>query len=375
MELHVCTGLCDGPWSPEEWNALAATSETNTVFQTHQWHAAWWRTYGNGFEPVVVVGLEDGRPVGIAPLMRTGSGRGSRLSLIGEGRSDYQDVIVSSERKESFLAALVSLFAGCRGEWGEISLANVPASSATIPLALGLTRRHRLPSLMRRDTVNHALLVSGSEEEAREIMKKQDLRRRTNYLRRTGALRYFNIDDPSTAERYLALFFDQHVERWHSTRSRSLFENAINRQFYDELVRCLMPTGWLLWSVLEFDGCPIAFHFGFEYDGVITWYKPSFDIEYAKRSPGKVLLRHLIGYAIEKHAVELDFTVGDERFKRRFKNRTRMSRNVSIYSDSSAMMRHTIARGVRGATRLLGDRWGCAGVRAGRWLRHLMSVL
>ena len=48
------------------------------------------------------------------------------------------------------------------------------------------------------------------------------------------------------------------------------------------------------------------------------WYKPSFAIDLAQRSPGEVLLRHLLLAALEEGAHTFDFGLGSEPFKFRF---------------------------------------------------------
>ena len=90
----------------------------------------------------------------------------------------------------------------------------------------------------------------------------------------------------------------------------------------------------------ELDGQPIAFHYGFNYAGSLIWYKPTFDVAQAKHSPGLVMLDHLIGYALDHRLRELDFTLGDEAFKRRFTNHVRQNVSVQIFRGA---INHAIA--------------------------------
>ena len=53
----------------EEWTALLAESPTNTVFQTFEWHAAWFQAYSVESEGFLVASREKGRLVGLAPLV------------------------------------------------------------------------------------------------------------------------------------------------------------------------------------------------------------------------------------------------------------------------------------------------------------------
>lgn len=75
-------------------------------------------------------------------------------------------------------------------------------------------------------------------------------------------------------------------------------------------------------------------HYGFDYDGVVTWYKPSFDPAFAAHSPGLALLRQLIGYALTNGRRELDFTWGAEPFKARFTNHSRRLVRLQVFRGS-----------------------------------------
>jgi CelD/BcsL family acetyltransferase involved in cellulose biosynthesis len=132
---------------------------------------------------------------------------------------------------------------------------------------------------------------------------------------------------------YMDRFFAQHISRWAGSATPSLFLDERNQAFYRELVRAMSHCGWLVLSVVELDDRPLAMHCGFDYGGRFLWYKPSFDVEHAKHSPGLVLLRYLIGYAIEHQLEEFDFSIGDEPFKFRFANRVRTTVQVRIYKD------------------------------------------
>ena len=82
---------------------------------------------------------------------------------------------------------------------------------------------------------------------------------------------------------------------------------------------------------VEWNGQPLAFHFGMNYRGSYLWYKPSFAIELARHSPGEVLLRQLLLTAIEENARVFDFGIGDEAFKYRFATEINRIRTWGLY--------------------------------------------
>jgi CelD/BcsL family acetyltransferase involved in cellulose biosynthesis len=113
----------------------------------------------------------------------------------------------------------------------------------------------------------------------------------------------------------------------------------------------MLKRGWLQFSVVEFNGDSIAFHFGFDYFGCVTWYKPTFEVRYAEHSPGLLLTRHLILDGLHRSRRELDFTCGDESFKERFASRHRFNANVGVYH---SVVLHGLAVAVRNTRRLAG---------------------
>ena len=130
---------------------------------------------------------------------------------------------------------------------------------------------------------------------------------------------------------YLQIFFDQHIARWEDSNTPSLFLDNNNRLFYDELTKELSGNNWLIFTVIKSKDIPISFHFGFDYNNKIIWYKPSFEISLSKHSPGEVLLKGLLEFAIRNNKDELDFTVGNESFKMRFSNELRKNYNLRIF--------------------------------------------
>ena len=214
-----------------------------------------------------------------------------------------------------------------------------------------ICRRAGYSTLVEEQFACPTLLIRGHEDHALEILNKSSLRRRENHLKRHGRLVYRNLTTAAEIEPYLEPFFAQHVARWSGNRESSLFRNDENRHFYRELAQNLSGTGWLLFSVIEFDGHPIAFHYGFDYNDTVLWYKPSFDIAYSAKSPGLVLVRHLIDYAVTRQRRELDFTVGDEPFKRRFTNSVRKTIHVQVFKHRSQYMVERSKREVMSAVR------------------------
>lgn len=318
------------------WNALTWGSETNTVFQTHQWTRSWLAAFAGHGLPQFVTVREGSRVVGVVPLVNYSHGKGaSVIRFLGDGRADYCDVL-SPERKTDVLATVFDALRDL--PWGMIELNNIPAQSTTPRIVQALAHHHGYHAHIYAQYACPALVIKGFETDARAVLDKASLRRRYSYFQRHGHLTHRDLRTSGEIEPYLDAFFRQHIERWESTPTPSLFKDPRNRTFYRLLCSALSGTGWLLFSVIELDGHPIALHFGFDYGNRVLWYKPTFDTEYAAHSPGMVMVRHLVAYAIDSERDELDFTLGDEPFKKRFANQVRSTVGVRVFKHRSQLL-------------------------------------
>lgn len=314
------------------WNTLAEQSETNTVFQTHQWVSSWDKVYGRQYEQWCISVSDATGIMGVAPLMVKRGFFGERVVMfVGEGKADYADILSAGD-KRIVLEAICNVLFEARERWDVLELNNIPAESSTVELMQEIVRDAGCRTLQRDLYQSPTLLIRGHEDEALGVFNKAGLRRRQNYFQRKGRLTFKTLTGRSILS-CLDEFFDQHISRWKGSGTPSLFLQERNRTFYRELALAMAKNGWLLMSVVELDGRPLAMHYGFDYNGKLLWYKPSFDPAHAKHSPGLVLLRHMIGYAIDNEREELDFTIGDEPFKSRFANHTRKTIRLQIFQD------------------------------------------
>lgn len=328
------------------WSALAAQSDTNSVFQTYEWMQSWWAVFRSEYEPLFVTVANESGLCGVAPMIVLRRSHDRIVRFLGDGRADYCDFLTCGDKAAVLESILDALLAGTR--WDVIELNNVPGSSRTIEMLRTICQARGYPMLAQDHYVCPTLLIDGHEAAARQILNKPSVRRRQKFFTRSGALTFHHLRDATAVEPHLERFFAQHIARWAGSDTPSLFLEPRNRAFYRELTVNLARRGWLLFSLVEFDGRPIAYHYGFDYNQSVIWYKPSFDTAFAQYSPGIVMVGHLISYALEQRRRELDFTIGDEPFKQRFTNCSRKTMRIQIFRSPLRFLAHrsrqTLAR-------------------------------
>jgi CelD/BcsL family acetyltransferase involved in cellulose biosynthesis len=296
------------------------------------------------------VTVSDGQnTVGVAPLYGERTAAGNRvMRFMGEGRADYCDLLAGASQET--VAAMVRVLSDYP-DWDLVDLGGIPSESATVPALKARCEAAGLRVMVRDESICPSLVLRGHEASVRELINKPSLRRRQRNLERCGRLEFLDLRSAADVEPQLEQFFDQHTARWRMTSAPSLFHDNANRAFYRELTSRLDLTGWLLFTAIRFEDRPIAYHYGFDYNDVLLYYKPSFDPALAARSPGLVLVRHLIARALESGRRELDFTIGDEPFKQRFTNTMRKTVKVQIFRNQALYFFERSRRGVLSAMR------------------------
>lgn len=331
MRVEIARSFEQIQLNAQQWEDLLSRSQTHTVFQTREWLQSWWSVFGHGCEMLFLQAIEGERVLAFAPLMVSEPHRGGRqVRFIGDPHADYCDFVISERPREIvplFFEELLKLPL----RWEGLALRNIPEGSATPQVLQYTSECLDHPVLIERRSRCLSLGMKEDAQAARKLSKKYSLRRPGNYLQRQGELVVRDFDSLAEAEAHLERFFCQHVDRWHGTRSPSLFRHQANRDLYTEVLRRLFDSGRVLFSVVEFNGHPVSYHYGYDYNGSVLWYKPSFDMGFHKRSPGLILVKHLIDYGLAAGRHELDFTIGDEDFKHRFANVERHNVSLKIF--------------------------------------------
>lgn len=359
MEISERSHISDIP--PQEWAQLVEKSPEATVFQTHEWLSTWWAMFGEGrSRSRILVAKKGDRLVGALPLYE--ADRRSRslvhptLKCLGSEHTDYHCAL-SENSDAGIVEALLEAAIEITGRHGEILLEELPQFS-TADLLLNM-RRSSSRDMVIKSAVTPCprLKLMKNEQGVEAVLRKQSMRRNARRLATQGSIDVRHMTDPQQIRQHLPEFFEQHVERWRSTRYPSLFGTQINRRFYERLTETLGGQGKVVFSSLNLSGVPIAFHFGLCSGNDLLWYKPSFDMRLAYLSPGEVLLRYLITYAAEKGFSALDFTRGDEDFKSRFSSEVRYNSSYYITRRGcrgrrmqlESRFRHMVGRGVGAA--------------------------
>lgn len=302
-----------------EWERLRLQDPRREVFQRFAWVRASWRTFGATRRLCTPVVFRGAAPIAILPLML----EGGVIRFLTMPGADYNDLLAAPDAGPEALALVLGALDTLREPWRVCRLENLPEHARLLQFADGLPGAFRA-RLHRRFSAECPTVVLGTEraELLRSITQKKDLKRKEKNLAKRGEVRLRHVAGGGEVLEHLPRFFEQHKLRRALTRERSQFERGEQEAFYRSLVEEL-PKETLRFSVLELDGRPIAYHFGFEDNGKLIYYKPTFDVDLWDCSPGLILILRLLEYASHAGLAELDFAGGIGDHKSRFANLTR----------------------------------------------------
>ena len=325
ISTRVLSGFDDPTFGPEQWEKLLADSNTDIVYLTWHWQQTWWKLHPR-IQLMLIIAENNGQVVALAPfyaesgmIFFVGTGfESGYLDFIGDiGNPDVLDALLETAR------ANVSDFSGFRFYF-------VPDSSSTGKHLAAAAERLGFKCYDEGETAGPVLDLA-SEAALAAVNKK---RRTTDYeriLRRDGSLEIEHMRDGRVIQPHLDEFFTQHMSRWAAKGHPSVFANQKQRTFIEQLTLVAANTGWLRFTRATWNGRPIAFHYGFCYRGRYFYEVPSFEIGFARYSPGLVLLRNLLLAAMAEGAHTFDFGIGDQEYKYKFVTHVNRARTFGLY--------------------------------------------
>lgn len=318
------------PTIQHEWNDLVGRFTHSSLFYTAEFVYTWYKIFSKpGEVQIVLIRSAEGELRLVAPFVNRGDGW---LRLAGYERGDYNAVIFDKRYPE----VVNDLIAWAAGGRAKIIFSN-------------LNEHNKMPQLFPHPFLggSHGFLkyswlktwapypfviyksksacpfVPASQFGAikSQIEGSRNAKRKWNQLNRVGEVVYHHTHDKDFIRQNLPVLFDMHKREWISKGQSSLFNNQQNIDFYYALVEHL-PSHNLRVDYLIRAGRILAIHFGFVWNTTFYFYKPCYDPDLSKDSPGVILLNCMLLNTLEK-GFDFDFLKGTEEYKSNYATETK----------------------------------------------------
>jgi CelD/BcsL family acetyltransferase involved in cellulose biosynthesis len=273
-----------------------------------------------------------GELIGMAPLTVEREFGWQRLRPLMSGNSDHEAPIFSPHPEKGVQCLLDTLKED--REWDCFSIWNLPEDDPHFKPLLEADGWNRV--VEKGQSIPRLDLSAGFEQVWETVAKniRQQSERRYRKLGKLGQLtlhRFCNIREIQVG---LNTLFEIHIRRWRLLGGRSIFEASAKREFFKALAAALHGAGTLEFSELRLADKTVAMHFGFICGKKLFWYVPTFDPEFSRFSPGRLLLINLIRSACERGLREFDFLVGEEKYKLDWPVQIIRSYNLYFYNQT-----------------------------------------
>jgi CelD/BcsL family acetyltransferase involved in cellulose biosynthesis len=311
-----------------EWSQLWDRCPYATPFQSPDWLLPWWRHLG-GSGLFTLALRSGGRLVGLAPMFvyHWPDRPVRQVTLLGNGISDYLDILLDPEFTDSGARAVLEYLAECRAAWDVCDFQDLREES---PLLRALVPAGLHVRIGESATCTFVPLPHTTEDFVRGLSRtlRRNLQRYGSQLA-SGGSAAFAMTGESDLDECLEAFFRLHGARWQACGGGVLEDSHI-RAFHREAARRALRRRWLrFWGLRRHESIS-GIIYAFLSRGRLYSYLSGFDPALAKFSPGTVMLGHVIGEAIRAGAREFDFLRGNEPYKYRWGARERRNRRLIL---------------------------------------------
>jgi CelD/BcsL family acetyltransferase involved in cellulose biosynthesis len=315
------------PLDAGRWDEIAAETRVGSIFLQRNWIFSWWRYLAQDKKLYFVTAIENSHVCAFAPLMIDKS---NTLRFIGDMNADYLGFAVPEGRPELINGFFTFLHTN-RSDWNVIHLRNIPRDSLLGKQISAASRRSRLHAWRNYSVPAPYLNLSANPKMADKIIRKYSLRRAERQLTNQGAVVFRVFSNDIEAAPHWDLFAAQHKKRCEVADRNSPFNDANYVRFLRSVFEASFRDASAHFSAVFLADTAVAYHYGFVSENRLIWYKPSFDTDIRKASPGLVLIRALLKCARDSGLDELDFTIGEEAFKNRFSDSQRFVDSYRIH--------------------------------------------
>lgn len=324
------------------WNRLLEENSTSSIFQTPEWLAAWWNTFGRDKRLLSLIFADPtGKIVGIAPLyterkLFLGFPLTTlRLVGAGSGDSDALDFITTPGYEQPCVKAFTNWLAR-DAKWSVCSLETLPQNSLIAKHLVEYAQEsgwHADSTL----TPNFVIDLPPTWPEYLKTLESSFRPLLTRYPKRLQSrfkvqiVRGERVED---LQSQLQTLFTLHQMRWIGRGEPGAFSSADRRDFYLRMATDFLRRGWLEFWLLSLDGETVGAQFCFRYNNTVSLLQEGFHPKYTSEKIGYALRAHVLEETIRSGAQHYDFLGGADSYKAKFGTRQANYLNLSFAGPS-----------------------------------------
>ena len=300
---------------------------TSSPMQSHIWNLACAESFSDG-DPVLITVQRQGRTVAFAPLFRPHGEK--RLVFLGQGL--FEPTLFSYADEESCHAlarAMLTLK-------DPIFLRDAASSSPMVEALHKACREDNRVCITRPMPSHPWLQLDESWQRPEEHLnsgRRSDLRRARRNAEKIGPLSFQNII-PSADEldEVLTEVFRVESANWKGEAGSGLAYDPVIQGFYRRFSQLACEQGILRILLMKCGNQTAAVQLGVEYKNRFWLLKMGYDQNFARYSPGELLIVESLRLAAERGLEAYEFTGTPESWTHKWTDKTHPSVSIRIYA-------------------------------------------
>ncbi len=313
--------------SEQAWRILAEGFDSPLM--QFDWFIACAKALCSPGQLSVVLNSRGGRVTGVAPVsVRRGSGR-SYLEILGSFLLCEPTGFLYSDR-----TALEELIESLLAMNTPIVLRRIDTKSPELDILARLSRsRHWLSLQSTSYSPWIPIQASWQEyEKALPARRRSDLRRARKRAEAEGSVTV-DIISPSQSNLgdCVCEFMCVEGKSWKKRAGTSLQSNEALHDFFSQYLTSVASKGMVRFGFLRIAGRAVAGVVGLEYARRFWVLKIGYDENYAKCSPGILVMHEMIHYAFERTLEAYEFLGNDEQWIHTWRHRVREYKTLRLY--------------------------------------------
>jgi CelD/BcsL family acetyltransferase involved in cellulose biosynthesis len=339
-EIKVVSREADWTVLASLWEQLLLATPDHTVFQSYAYQRLWWDHFGGDSELFIVLIVQDGTVLGIAPLRieEVHYGRRCRqLCFIGTRWEVDRPAFLFPGGDLTLVRVLVTFLARRTVRWDLCDLHEQTTASPLLQcLESGLRSAGFLVSLAR-DSDCPYLRLQGAWQEflAGKSQKfRKNLKASGRKLRQLGEWQYRTYDTPPEVLEQLEAYRTIEARSWKDAAGVGVSRSDEYFAFYRDLAATFAQQRGFVVRMMTVDGRALAGTFGIVFDGVYYSLQIAHDREVDRCSPGTYLEALEIEECFQRGYREYEFLGGFLTNKSRWTTTHRHTTNLRAFRRS-----------------------------------------
>jgi hypothetical protein len=308
------------------------------VSATFEWLEALWQNYPNGAPQGVLVAEDDSGVRGLLPCF---------ISPGTIGRVPHHQLTLTAtiyDLRTGFLVAgdahvleqLIDMaFAQFKG-WSTFIFSVVDESPSDVAIHDVFRRRNLEMKALQYWRSPHIPLPADPAQVVENLPSKlrYNVRRGEKQLRGLGRLETQFFDTEDSVPKFLELMEVVEGRSWKLVAGTSMNTSARQKKLYSVVTSAMAKDGRFLGVALVLNDQPVAFIYGYAFEGVFVDEKESYDERYKEYGPGNVLKTRFLEELVRRGIRTHDYAGREDTHKARWTNQVYSRHTYVVYNNT-----------------------------------------